>query len=75
MRQRRKKFRSLFSKHILLVKSSESETSDTKSGADWGFEKPDVIFLGEAEALIANFETSAYGQPFEVSSTDQLRAP
>ena len=24
-------------------KSSESETSDTNSGADWGFEKPDVF--------------------------------
>ena len=55
-------------------KSSESETSDTKSGTDWGFEKPDVIFLA-SEALMQNFETSAYCQPFEVSSTDQYVRP
>ena len=28
-------------------KSPESETSDTKSGTDWGFEKPGCHFLGK----------------------------
>ena len=55
-------------------KSSEPETSDTKSGTDWGFEKPDVIFLA-SEALMQNLETSAYCHPFEVSSTDQYVRP
>ena len=51
-------------------KSVESETSDTQSGSDWSFEKPDVIFLA-SEALMQCFEASAYCQPYEVSSTDQ----
>lgn len=55
-------------------KSAESETSDTKSDADWGFEKPDVIFLA-SEALMQNFEASAYCQPYEASSTDQYVRP
>ena len=55
-------------------KSLQSETSDIKSGTDWGFEKPDVIFLA-SEALMQNLETSAYCHPFEVSSTDQYVRP
>ena len=40
-------------------KSAESETSDTKSDADWGFEKPDVIFLA-SEAFDATGHWYAY---------------
>lgn len=56
------------------AKSTESETTDTKSDTDWGFEKPDVIFLA-SEALMQNFETSVYCQSYEVSSTDQYVRP
>lgn len=56
------------------AKNTESETTDPKSGTDWGFEKPDVIFLA-SEALMQNFETSVYCQPYEVSSTGQYVRP
>lgn len=56
------------------AKSMESETTDAKSGADWGFEKPDVIFLA-SEALMQNFEASVYCQPYKVSTTDQYVRP
>lgn len=56
------------------AKSTESETTDAKSGTDWGFEKPDVIFLA-SEALMQNFEASAYCQPYKVSTTDQYVRP
>lgn len=56
------------------AKSTESETTDTKSGTDWGFEKPDVIFLA-SEALMQNFEASVYCQPYKVSTTDQYVRP
>lgn len=55
-------------------KSTESETTDSKSDTNWGFEKPDVIFLA-SEALMQNFETSVYCQPYEVSSTGQYVRP
>lgn len=51
-------------------KSVDSETSDIKLDVNWGFEKPDVIFLA-SEALMQCFEASAYCQSYEVSSTDQ----
>lgn len=55
-------------------KSAESETTDSKLDTDWGFEKPDVIFLA-SEALMQNFETSVYCQPYKVSSTGQYVRP
>lgn len=55
-------------------KSAESETTDSKSDTDWCFEKPDVIFLA-SEALMQNFEASAYCQLYQVSSTDQYVRP
>lgn len=55
-------------------KSAESETTDSKSDTDWGFEKPDVIFLA-SESLMQNFEASAYCQLYQVSSTDQYVRP
>lgn len=55
-------------------KSAESKTTDSKLDTDWGFEKPDVIFLA-SEALMQNFETSVYCQPYEVFSTDQYVRP
>ncbi len=56
------------------AKSTESETTDTKSDTDWGFEKPDIIFLA-SEALMQNFEASVYCQPYKVSTTDQYVRP
>lgn len=56
------------------AKSTESETTDTKPGTDWGFEKPDIIFLA-SEALMQNFEASVYCQPYKVSTTDQYVRP
>ena len=56
------------------AKSTESETTDTKSDTDWGFDKPDIIFLA-SEALMQNFEASVYCQPYKVSTTDQYVRP